>query len=227
MLLYLLSFPAKLLLWILGWHPPQPLWEEIRTKHSKLMVVFTHDTYADMVIAVIYQIAYPDHSRHMKILAMPQLFKFRVTSSILTYLGYIASTKREEKGGKGVPRIVQDLNQSDQYLFAVSPKGTVRDVPWSTGYYHIAKQAKLPIAVGGMDYNYHRPMLLQPLTVNVIDTMTEPEVQAALKEKMKYITTTWCHRNVFIDFGTRLFPNLYAILIVVTSLLTLYMMKFL
>ena len=52
-----------------------------------------------------------------------------------------------------VEQVVEKFNAADNLLLALSPEGTRKKVDkLRTGFYHIAKEAKVPIIMVGMDY---------------------------------------------------------------------------
>ncbi len=52
-----------------------------------------------------------------------------------------------------VQQIVDIYDQSDELVIAIAPEGTRGKVEyWKTGFYYIAKGAKVPIALGFVDY---------------------------------------------------------------------------
>lgn len=45
------------------------------------------------------------------------------------------------------------IHESEHFVLAIAPEGTRKDVDkWKTGFYHIAKNAEIPILMTGFDY---------------------------------------------------------------------------
>jgi len=52
-----------------------------------------------------------------------------------------------------IQQIVDEFNKHDNYVLTIAPEGTRSKVQyWKTGFYHIARQAKVPIAIGFINY---------------------------------------------------------------------------
>lgn len=57
------------------------------------------------------------------------------------------------KSNNLVDAVVDIFNSKDQFVFALAPEGTRKKVnQWKTGFYYIAKGAKVPIVRGVMDF---------------------------------------------------------------------------
>jgi 1-acyl-sn-glycerol-3-phosphate acyltransferase len=57
------------------------------------------------------------------------------------------------KSNNKVDAIVEIFNQKEQFILSLSPEGTRKKVKkWKTGFYYIAKGAKVPIICGVLDY---------------------------------------------------------------------------
>lgn len=85
-----------------------------------------------------------------KILIKKEAFFFPL-SYILKKFGGIP-INRQEKGDL-VKNIVSLFNQTDELFLTITPEGTRKRVTkWKTGFYHFAKEAKVPIIFGFLDY---------------------------------------------------------------------------
>ncbi len=52
-----------------------------------------------------------------------------------------------------VDQIVETFNQRDHIVFAITPEGTRKKVPyWKSGFYRIALRAKAPLSLGYIDF---------------------------------------------------------------------------
>ena len=57
------------------------------------------------------------------------------------------------KSNNKVDSIVELFNSKEEFVLSLSPEGTRKKVAvWKTGFYHIAKGAKVPIVRGSMDF---------------------------------------------------------------------------
>lgn len=71
---------------------------------------------------------------------------------LMTWLGGVPVDRRSERGSV-VEQTVEAFNSRDKFIIAVMPEGTRSKVhEWKTGFYHIAKGAKVPIVAVRFDY---------------------------------------------------------------------------
>lgn len=148
--MFILSIIAKTILYSMGW---SRMSEETLTnlnKQDKLIGIFSHTTYADFFIFILYKLSYPDRMNHIITLVKPQPFKY--FGFILRRLGAIHSTPVDKKSGNAVDRIVETLSSNPKFLFLISPKGTISLRSWRSGYYHIARESHADFVVTGLDY---------------------------------------------------------------------------
>ena len=63
-----------------------------------------------------------------------------------------------------VQQVTAAIRAEEQFVLAVAPEGTRRRVAqWRTGFYHIAREAEIPIALVTFDYGRKRIVADQPL----------------------------------------------------------------
>lgn len=134
----------------MGWEPLDSDVLYKLKKYTRHVVLFSHTSYWDFYILLLYMITYPKELKHVRILIKPQPFQY--FGRLLRYFGAIPSTKVEEKKGGAVDRITQELNKNREFLFLISPKGTIMKKEWRSGYFHIARDLGANIAVAGLDY---------------------------------------------------------------------------
>jgi 1-acyl-sn-glycerol-3-phosphate acyltransferase len=87
---------------------------------------------------ILYKLSYPNELNHVRTLVKPQPFEY--AGWFLRKIGAIPSTRIEEKKGGAVTRIVNELKETPQCLFLISPKGTIIKSEWRSGYFVIAKE---------------------------------------------------------------------------------------
>jgi len=142
--------PSRFIIWLIGWNyiTPDVLYK-LSNKES-LVIVFSHTSYYDFFILLLYMLAYPTELSHFKVLIAPKYFnKFK---PILERFGAISSTPLENKNGGSIERIVNILDNCRPFAFLISPKGSIKKLEWRTGYYHIAQKLKVDFRVVGVDY---------------------------------------------------------------------------
>ena len=62
-----------------------------------------------------------------------------------------------------VEQVVDMFNNNDEFILAMSPEGTRKKVDkLRTGFYHIAKQAKVPILMVGFDFSKKEVIVAKP-----------------------------------------------------------------
>lgn len=67
-------------------------------------------------------------------------------------LGGIPVNRRERTNFTG--QVIEKYQQADQLVIAISPEGTRRQTPyWRTGFYYIARGARIPLVLAYMDYS--------------------------------------------------------------------------
>jgi hypothetical protein len=164
----------RCILWCLGWQlmPPETL--NYLAKWDRIVVVFSHTSYIDFYIMILYMLAYPRELKFVKILVKPQPFKY--AGWLLRKFGAIPATRVDSNQGGAVARIVEELQKDDRTLFLISPKGTIVRREWRSGYYHIAKALKAPLMASGLDYE-HR-------TIVISDVVSFEEPESVVKDHL-------------------------------------------
>jgi hypothetical protein len=132
--------------YILGWSKPTNVPQE------SCVIVCGHTSYWDGIITVLYRSEIPCVA-----LIKPQLLE-GFLGPFLKWLGFIPAPKLEDRGAGGVQQIVATLRalqatSPTPIRLLISPKGTIQNRPWRTGYQHIAKELEWPIKVLGVDYS--------------------------------------------------------------------------
>lgn len=146
----IISLIALKIIHLIGWQD-MPLDVQKRLiKYDRVVLVFSHTSYVDFYIFLLYILAYPKAFANLKFLVKPQPFAY--FGYFLRKMGAIKSTKIEERNGQGVERISTELDSMGKFLFMLSPKGTICKREWRSGYYYIANNTKAKMMAGGLDY---------------------------------------------------------------------------
>ena len=70
---------------------------------------------------------------------------------------------RRERSDRVVEQAVQSFAEHAQFILVLSPEGTRQRVArWKMGFYHIARQAGVPIVPGALDYANRRIVIGEP-----------------------------------------------------------------
>lgn len=170
----ILKYISRTTLMIMGWSPLNQNYISIMNNNHKMVFVFSHSSYFDFCIMVLYKLAYPQYLSNMKTLI--NAYYFNIMNKFLLYVGGIPANNN-------VNNISNILNQQDQFLFLISPKGSILKKDWKTGYYYVAKQCQCPIIAGGLDYE-KKEVHLGKLINNQLD---EPIVKNLLYKDLSQI----------------------------------------
>lgn len=82
-----------------------------------------------------------------------------------------------------VERVVQMYKEKDEFVIGLAPEGTRSPVKrWKTGFYYIAEQAKIPIALIGFDYPKKEIIIREPF-------FTSGDIEKDFKEMLTFFRT--------------------------------------
>lgn len=168
---------------IIGWNGLPDRQKEIILKHKKAVLIFSHSSYFDFWLMLPYLWLYPNIRRRIRVLIKPQ--PFRYFGWFLRQIGAIPAPRLEDRGQRMTDHMIGMMQKEDECILMLSPKGTIVNAPWRSGYYHIADNLKVPIIVMGFDYHRHLPLVL-----GVYDTNfgTREELEVELKNKIASVT---------------------------------------
>ena len=84
--------------------------------------------------------------------------------------------------------MVDTFNEHEEFSVVITPEGTRAHNPdWKTGFYHIAKNANIPIVQGGFDYSKKVVTIFDPFYVGeTAEGTIELIKERARKIKGKY-----------------------------------------
>lgn len=175
----MLSWIFKFVLYCMGW---QPLNKEILAiiKNSRQTVcVFSHTSYWDFWIMLLYMFAHPSLWSSLNVVVKPQPFEY--AGPLLRKLGCIPGTKVADKNGGSVQTIVDNLKKKPfGSILIISPKGTIMKREWRTGYYHIARALSAPLMAIGLDFEKKNVFVSERIS----SSFSEPEVREFLFEEL-------------------------------------------
>jgi 1-acyl-sn-glycerol-3-phosphate acyltransferase len=135
---------ARLILRLMGWKitsviPPG-------TKKC-VIAVAPHTSYWDFVIG---RLAYWLLGVKASFLIKKEMFRFPF-KRLLLHMGGIPVDRG--RSSKMVDQVVDKFRTSDSLFIVITPEGTRKPVrQWKKGFYYIASQAQVPIALGYLDY---------------------------------------------------------------------------
>ncbi|MBP6870761.1 MAG: lysophospholipid acyltransferase family protein [Bacteroidales bacterium] len=140
----MLALFAKALLKIMGWRitgviPPG-------TKKC-IIAVAPHTSYWDFVIG---RLAYWVMGIKASFLIKKEVFRFPFKFLLLSMGGIPVDRGRSSKM---VEQVAEQFRKADSLYIVITPEGTRKPVRnWKKGFYYIAMQAQVPIALGYLDY---------------------------------------------------------------------------
>lgn len=148
---YLIS---KLILKIIGWKNVDHIPKDVK---KYIVVVGPHTSYWDFPIGILSR-SYL--KRKIGFIAKAEVFKFPF-GPILKWMGGIPVDRSKKSN---LVEIVKDLFESRSELaICIAPEGTRKKVRrLKTGFYHMAKEANVPITLCTFDFKtktvtYHKP----------------------------------------------------------------------
>jgi len=149
-------------------------------EYKRAVVIFSHTSYIDFVILVIYFFAYPQYFARVFTLVKPQPFLY--TGYMLRHYRCIAATSVANKNGGSIQTIIDRLKYEPEWCFLLSPKGTILNRPWRSGYYHIAKELNATLMVTGFDYETKEIVLRGIVSPDDEEPIVRNNLEIELKE---------------------------------------------
>jgi len=119
---------------------------------QKCVVIFyPHTSNWDFVIGMVTRAAI---WLPVRFAAKDTLFRWPF-GGIFRWLGGIPVNRRERTGLTA--RLVREFAQRKRFYLAITPEGTrSRTDGWKSGFYHLALEAKVPLALAYIDYPHRR-----------------------------------------------------------------------
>ena len=135
---------SRFILWLMGWH----ITSVIPPGTKKCVIAVAPDTsYWDFVIG---RMAYWVMGIKASFLIKKEAFKFPYRGLLLRMGGLPVD---RGKSNKMVDQVVDQFRKSESLFIVITPEGTRKPVKqWKKGFYYIANQANVPIALGYLDY---------------------------------------------------------------------------
>jgi len=117
-------------------------------KEKKYVLIFApHTSWTDFAVG---KIALTAMGVKPKILIKKEIFFFPF-GLFLTYIGGYPVNRKHSKNL--TDKIAEYIKAKDDVVFLISPEGTRKKIEtWKRGFYYIALKAKVPIALGYLDY---------------------------------------------------------------------------
>lgn len=156
----MLYYVSRLILTIFGWNA------NVLPLGKREVLIYPHTSNWDFVLMVLYRFANPTLTKNTYFLVKPQLFDHnKFLAYFLEKMNMIPAAKLETVGSNSTKRIIDFLNEKEEFVLVMSPEGSRDRKEWRSGYYWIAKATKAAIRVAGLDYKdkkYKSTMLYYP-----------------------------------------------------------------
>jgi 1-acyl-sn-glycerol-3-phosphate acyltransferase len=150
-----LRFLWKLYIRLLGWKATNEFPNHLQ---KGVVVVGPHTTWKDFVIGIGFRSVL--NIKHGKYLGKAELFRGPF-GFLFRWLGGTPVERFSKQGV--VEQVVEKFSKTEKLFIALSPEGTRKKVEkLRTGFYHIAKQAKVPIVMVGLDYSKKELSVSEP-----------------------------------------------------------------
>jgi hypothetical protein len=152
----------------LGWTPISSV------PNEECVIIYNHTSYWDGLILFLYH-----REANFIAVAKPQIFTW-YTKRILYNFGVVPTSRLEDRGQNAVNKLVEIVHLTKSIpkrpkMLVLSPKGTVYQAEWRSGYRALATQLKWPIKLGLIDYNER--------TIKIVDC---DQSEAALMHGLGY-----------------------------------------
>lgn len=139
---------------LLGWKLIGIIPKELR---KFVLIGVPHTSWHDFYIAALFR---EYVNRKIQFVAKRSLFRFPF-GYFFRWMGGVPVDRT--KSNNLVDAIVTIFNQKEEFILAISPEGTRKKVSrWRTGFYHIAKNANVPVVMMTFDYGKKQIKISKP-----------------------------------------------------------------
>ena len=177
----LLRYVAKFIIFLLGWkYITEKQFSQFH-EYKRSVIIFSHTTYADFYLFLLYFLAFPNEFKNVKVLVKPQPFEY--AGFILRRFGCIPSSIFGQKNSGFTKCIIQELDKYEEFIFLISPKGTIVKSEWKSGYYNIAVSLKCHLLVTGLDYEKKKIVISDSIKYDE----NKDDIEIFLKEQLSRI----------------------------------------
>ena len=91
-------------------------------------------------------------------------------------------TAKENNGGRFIENTVKKFKDLNNFHILISPEGTLKKVPWRSGYYHLAKELKVPINIVGFNYVTHETKFVRSNIINESLEVSEAKLKSEFEK---------------------------------------------
>lgn len=143
--------------YLMGWKITNDFPTDIK---KYIIIVAPHTSNLDFIIGIMVKFI---KSVDIKFIGKHTLFKSPY-GFIFKALG--GTPVNRSKSKNMVQAIIDIYNTKDEFIFALSPEGTRKKIgKWKTGFYHVAKGAKIPIVMATIDFGKKEVLIDKPFYI--------------------------------------------------------------
>jgi 1-acyl-sn-glycerol-3-phosphate acyltransferase len=140
----MISLLSRIILRIFGWHTNAILPKGV---NKAVMIVAPHTSYLDFVIG---RMTFWSSRIKIRVLIKKESFFFPL-GLLLRILGGVPVARGKKNNLVG--QVTELYRKNERLVVVITPEGTRRRVnQWKKGFYYIAMEAKVPIALAFIDY---------------------------------------------------------------------------
>jgi hypothetical protein len=141
------------------------------------VAVIAHTSYWDCFWGIMYSIHYGIIHK-VRFAMAPKVYDRFVRYPIIGNMirkNCIRVTPKDETNGGSVQKIIDELNQLDDFIFMIAPAGTRTDnseAKWRSGFIHICQGTQADLCVLGVDYSrYTHTCIMKEVTCEVDESL--------------------------------------------------------
>ena len=150
---------------------------------KSIFVVAPHTHYLDFFLGLA--IRKKMNMKNVHFLGKKELF-WGIFGVILRYLGGFPVER--SKNLNQVDQVVSLYNSKESFHIGISPEGTRKKVDrLRTGFYHIAKNANIPIVLVGLDFGNKKVVIGEPFYTTNDESADKQKIVKFFKGTMGYI----------------------------------------
>lgn len=123
-----------------------------------IIIAAPHTHWSDFFIAIFARSLFDN--KNVYFIGKKELFTFPL-KYFMNWLGGMPVNRNSNSNS--VDSIADLFNQNESFILALSPEGTRKKVSsWKTGFYYIAKKAKVPIVCAALDFENKQILISKP-----------------------------------------------------------------
>jgi 1-acyl-sn-glycerol-3-phosphate acyltransferase len=162
---------------MVGWQFLKDEYLQILFNNKKSVCIYPHTSYWDFVISLVYKYAYNVENLYVVINE-----GFYNKYKILKYLNCIPATAKERNNGGFIEETSQKFKDIENFHILISPEGTLKKVPWRSGYYYLAEKLNAEILIVGFDYVKHEIIIKKRDIINCGKENTETQLKQLISD---------------------------------------------